>query len=91
MPKKQDGIHNIHVKVTEENFRILQEYCYGGAQRLTASAIINLLMTTYIEDFVAPRMCRGESAAWDETTENIPKVAAKVAYQIEPTAFEESE
>lgn len=89
MPRKRPGIHNIHVKVAERNFRSLQEYCVAGAERLTASALVDLLMKIYIEDYLEPRMNRGESATWLAVNEDTPKVAAKVAHMVEPTAFEE--
>lgn len=88
MPKHRPGIHNIHVKVTEANFRTLQEYCQAGAERLTATALIELLMQNYIEDYVAPRMARGEIANWSSIRLDIPHTAAKVAHLVEPSAFE---
>jgi len=88
MPKKRLGFHNMHVKVSETNFRTLQEYCVAGAERLTASSLVNFLMQTYIEDFVQPRMSRGESATWTAASSDIPRVAAKAAHEIEPKAFE---
>ena len=91
MPKKRPGIHNLHVKVTEKNFRTLQEYCLAGAERLTASALIDLLMRTYIEDHIGPRMTRGESATWLSVGSDIPKVVAKTAHLVEPSAFPSSE
>lgn len=89
MPKKRPGLHNAHVKITKRNFRTLQEYCNAGAERLFASDIMDLLMQTYIEDHLAARMNRGEGASWKSISEDIPKVASKVAHKIEPAAFEE--
>lgn len=91
MPQKRPGLHHAHVTITTENFRTLQKYCVAGVERLTASSIINLLMTTYIKDFVAPRMRRGGTATWSTVRNEVPQVAAKVAHQIEPTAFENPE
>ncbi len=88
MPKKHPGMHNMHVRIEESNFRILQAYCNAGAERLTASALISLLMKTYVEDHITPRMAQGQAASWLAAQNDIPLSAAKTAYLVEPTAFE---
>lgn len=91
MPKKRDGLHNLHVKITEKNYRILQKYCYGGIEKLTASAIMDLLLQTYVEDHLSPRLACDQFAKWTDIHQDIPKVTTKVAHLIEPTAFKNPE
>jgi len=81
------GYHRHHSLIKEENFSILCRYCKSGVVRISVSKIINLLIKTYVEDFVAPRMAEDKSAEWSEIYEAIPKVSAKVAHRIEPSEF----
>jgi len=89
MPSKIPGKHNSHVRISNKNYRIIQSYCVAGAEKLTVSGILDLLMEVLIEDHIGPRMAAGESATWDAIRTDIPKVAASVAHKIEPTAFNE--
>lgn len=87
MPKKVKGQHNLHVKVSEQNFRTLQDYCNGGMERISASAIIDLFMAQYIEHYLKPRMARGELASWTALQADLPSATALIANKIEPSAF----
>jgi hypothetical protein len=90
VPKKTPGYHNIHLRMEEDLFRTLQEYCTAGVERLTATALLNYLAKTYVQDHIRPRMEVGESATWKAAQTDIPSVAAKVAHTVEPSAFTET-
>ena len=87
MPRKKPGRHNLHVIVEDKNYRILQEYCNGGIERISASQILNLFMKHYIEDFLAHRMDMKESASLRALQTDLPKATALIAHRIEPSQF----
>ena len=88
MPSKRKGFHNIHLKVREEYFRTLQEYCTGGIERISATQILELFLDHYIQDYIRPRMAKGEIANWVALKHDLPRTTALIAHKIEPTAFE---
>ena len=88
MPRAKPGQHNLHVKVSKQNFRILQTYCIGGLERISASSIIDLFLEHYIEDYLAPRLATDEAASRAALEQDIPKATKLVAHLIEPSSFE---
>lgn len=87
MPRKRPGIHQFHVEMSEENWALLQRYCRGGIERISATAIVNLLINSYIDDCLRPRLLVQEIAAPDNIILDISKTIKKVAQHIEPDAF----
>lgn len=84
MPRKQVGFHNIHARISEKHFRVLQRYCDGGIEKLSASSIINMFLEYYVEQFVLPRMELGEVATHNALRKDLPKATKLVAQQIDP-------
>lgn len=87
MPRNIPGKHNLHVKLDKTHFRTLQSYCSGGVERISASAILDLFLTHYIEDYLVPRMARGESASWSALQVDLPHCTSLIANLIEPKEF----
>lgn len=87
MPKKRPGLHNLHVEISEENWKLLQHYCLGGIERISATAIVNTLITSYVEDMLQPRLAAHEVASTQNVRLDIHRCIRKVAHQIEPTEF----
>lgn len=88
MPRAKSGQHNLHVKVSKRNFRILQTYCIGGLERISASSIIDLFLEHYIEEYLTPRLADNEAASRAALEQDIPKATKLVAHLIEPSSFE---
>lgn len=88
MPRKKPGYHNLHVKITKTNFRVLQEYCNSGVERISASQILDLFLKHYVEEYIKPRMQKSESASWTALKHDLPRATALVAHRIEPTEFD---
>jgi len=89
MVRKSIGKHNLHVKVDEQKFRILQHYCNGGIERISASAILDTFFDIYITRFIEPRLKKGQKATYAALRTDIPVAASLVANKIEPGAFDE--
>ena len=57
MPRKRDGQHDIHIRVPEHDFRLLQAYCANGVERITATSIITTFLSLYIENYIKLEIC----------------------------------
>ena len=79
MPRKRDGQHDIHIRVPEHDFRLLQAYCANGVERITATSIITTFLAHYIADYIKPRLAKGEQANYNALSNDIPSATALVA------------
>jgi hypothetical protein len=83
------GYHRLHVEVRDDHWDLLKSYCYGGAERITASTIVNNLVAYYIDTCLRPRLGDDPdlTANYSNVSADIRKTAAAVAHQLEPDAF----
>jgi hypothetical protein len=84
MGKTRPGCHKLHVEVSLESWRILQTYTGNSPEKISASAILNALLESYL-DLIKDRLGHGPSLA--ETPADIQRVAKLIANRIEPSVF----
>jgi len=87
MPRRKAGIHNLHVEMREESWQLLQQYCLGGIERISATAIVNTLIDAYVDEMLRPRLQHNEVASTVPIRLDIHKCIRKVAHRIEPEEF----
>jgi hypothetical protein len=90
MPRKRPGLHLFHVELPEENWQLLQRYCFGGIERISATAIVNTLVNAYVEEHLKPRLAADQVAETQPIRLDISKTIKKVAHRIEPDEFPEA-
>jgi hypothetical protein len=93
MPKKRPGFHNLHIEIKEDHWRLLQHYCLGGTERITASAIVNNLLSYFVDECIKPRLEGDESttANYNAVSVDMQRTIKEVAHKIEPGYFEKPE